>query len=76
MRMSEAGLIPQWSKQNKPDVHQCIDKRKRHSRIIEDSVTVSLRGMSGAFLVLLVGYGLSIFVFIGERVRFMYQHHR
>ncbi len=76
MRISEAGLMSQWTKRNIPDVHQCLITKKKRSRIIEDSLTVSLRGMSGAFVVLLVGFALSVIVFIGERVRFWYLHQR
>ena len=68
MRMREAGLVDHWIKNFRADAHQCV-KNKRNSKIEKDDINpLTLRGLTGAFIVLLTGIFLAFVAFIGERI--------
>jgi len=66
--MREAGLVDHWIKEFRAKAHQCV-KNKRNSKIEKDDINpLTLRGLTGAFIVLLAGVVLAFVVFIGERI--------
>ena len=72
--MLELGLLKIWTNRYLPDLHQCIDSPKSSRKAKDDRNNnrskVSLSNVMGAFVVLLVGYIASFFVFIGEKIIF------
>ena len=69
MRMREAGLLTYWYLKGVPDVHQCIQTKKKGT--IDDMNPVSLKGLTGAFFVLVFGYATSVLLFLGEKIYFL-----
>ena len=63
--MNEFGLIDHWVASNRANPHQCLkqitQKQSTHPRL-------SLNNLMGAFVVLLVGLGASLFVFMTEQL--------
>ena len=66
MKMMEAGLLDFWYGQGLPDVHQCSDNNHFNDR--RNISALNLKNLTGAFSILVVGYILSIVVFIFENV--------
>ena len=63
MSLESIGLIAWWNKRNYPPPDRCLNW------IPPAKVSqLTLRGLSGAFLVLGVGYALAVSVFIIERL--------
>ncbi len=66
MRMREAGLVNQWIKEYRADAHHCV-KNKRNSKIEKDDISpLTLRGLTGAFVVLIAGTTLALIAFAAE----------
>lgn len=66
MRMREAGLVNQWIKEYRADANQCV-KNKRNSKIEKDDMSpLTLRGLTGAFVVLIAGTTLALIAFAAE----------
>ena len=63
------GFVSIWDKQFTTDAHQCAADIR--SMKLE---ALSLNGLSGAFIVLLVGYLISLVVLMGERIQFSCAH--
>ena len=61
--MREAGLIDEWNKKYNPDTRQCLDKNKKRN-----VKRLGLQNLSGAFVVLVAGSLVSLFVFMGEKM--------
>jgi len=66
--MREAGLLTHWYLKGVPDVHQCVHTKKKGT--IDDMKPLSLKGLTGAFFVLVFGYATSVLVFLVERIYF------
>ena len=67
MTIDATGLSTYWGKQFRPPkmdrlVQQCINWK----RPVEELTRLSLKGLSGAFLALCIGYVVAIFTFIIE----------
>ena len=62
--MNAFGLVDHWIASNRANPHQCLkqigQKQSTHPRL-------SLNNLTGAFVVLLGGWGASLFVFMVER---------
>ena len=67
MRMREAGLINHWYKIETPDVHQCINKQETGHHL-DDGASLTLKGLSGAFAVLLTGIVSALLIFMCEKI--------
>ena len=71
MKIEQAGLAAKWWKDYGNDPTHCFDKIKKEMKNFDTSSVkhrLSLRDLSGAFLILLVGYVVSITTFIFERL--------
>ena len=68
MRMKEAGLLDVWWKQFAADSSYCLRKidQEMNNKIKDDKKPLTLKGLSGAFLILCAGCSLAIAVFIVE----------
>ena len=66
--MRESGLLKYWYKQGLPDVHQCIRYRKQKEIMLADILSLSLKGLTGAFIVIILGSIAAFLVFLGERI--------
>lgn len=62
--MNAAGLIPLWYKQHMPDAHQCLHTKPQ----LDGIAPQSLKGLTGAFALLLFGIAISLVVFIVEKI--------
>ncbi len=61
--MNAFGLIEHWIASNYANPHQCLKKNVR-----KENPRLSLKNLTGAFVVLLVGWGTSFFIFLAERL--------
>jgi len=66
MRMEGAGLLEFWLKQYSDDATYCLTKIRRQMKEKRGKRRLTLNNLSGAFLVLIIGYVLSIIAFIIE----------
>ena len=69
MRMREVGLNAKWERDRMPDAHQCVDVKKDSDP--SGIKSIPIQGLSGAFLVLAIGYVASFGVFLCEKFRFV-----
>lgn len=67
--MREAGLLTYWYLKGVPDVHQCINTNKKGS--IDDMKPLSLKGLTGAFFALILGYAVAVLWILAEKFYFM-----
>ena len=58
------GLIQRWTKIYSPNLAECLINPKQ--KMVHPRLT--LNHLAGAFLVLLFGSGLSLVVFVGEKI--------
>ena len=71
--MAEAGLLDEWRSRFQRDNGHCVDKKKQKgNRQTQTNNRITLKNLSGAFVVLFVGYLTSIFLFIGELILFRF----
>ena len=66
--MREAGLLKQWSKEFAVDVHQCLDHHKK-KQDANHAPALTLKSLTGSFVILCLGYTLSFIVLLSEKVR-------
>ena len=66
MRMREAGLTSKWSKDNTPKVPECYGPGKRGAEQGEGRVKLSLKALSAGFVLLLLGYLVSLLFLLAE----------
>ena len=62
MRMRDAGLIYRWTKQFRPNPHQCIVQKNE----LSDFAQLPLKALHGCFYCLFLGWALAAFVFLLE----------
>ena len=77
MRMEAAGLFPVWWKEFSSDSTYCMKKIQQETEakgVKNDKKPLTLKGLSGAFLVLGVGISLAIAAFIVEMVHYRIKH--
>ena len=73
LRMAEEGLLDEWRSRFQRDNGHCVDKKKQKgNRQPQTNNRITLKNLSGAFVVLFVGYLTSIFLFIGELILFRF----
>ena len=66
MRVREAGFIPKWIKENTADPRQCTDKSNKNDG--SDIAPLSLKNLTGAFIVISIGYVASIIILLLEHL--------
>ncbi|XP_057365455.2 glutamate receptor ionotropic, delta-1-like [Daphnia carinata] len=77
LELHQTGLINYWDIWFRPMPGQCMENIKSgYSKPKNKHPPLSLKNLTGAFLVLLVGLCLSLLAFLGERVFFMTEHRR
>ena len=64
--MEGGGLLEFWLKQYSDDATYCLTKIRRQMKEKRGKRRLTLNNLSGAFLVLIIGYVLSIIAFIIE----------
>ena len=72
--MEGAGLLEFWLKQYSDDPTYCLTKIQRQMKEKSGKRRLTLNNLSGAFLVLIIGYVLSIIAFILEQCIACWQH--
>lgn len=65
--MQQTGLMVHWMNEYRPNVGQCLAKRKDESN---NSPILSLSNLLVTFVALVAGFIVSMFVFIGELFNF------
>ena len=63
LKAHEGGFIGLWSARNMADASRCLNPVRKHA---SEKISLKLGGLSGAFVVLIFGYGLSLLLFFGE----------
>ena len=63
--MWETGLIDLWEKRAIPKPTACLNLKQGQ---MGKKPRLSMRHLSGPFVILLIGYGLSAFSFLGELI--------
>ena len=66
LRMLEAGLIKKWTNQYQPKPYQCFLSSIELEKQSGPPPRLSLQNLSGAFLFLVVGYAISLFLLLHE----------
>jgi hypothetical protein len=70
--MVAKGFLDIWTQWYQPDVRKCLDKADKTMRLKpstrKDPPRLSLKNLTGAFVVLLVGYLFSFASFITEKI--------
>jgi hypothetical protein len=66
LKLKEAGLIDKWIDAFLPMHPKCSDNKHNHKTEKKPLTRLSLGHLSGAFVILLIGYLVTIFVCIGE----------
>lgn len=68
MRMQEAGLIDQWDREMRPNIHQCADGLSGF-KMVDEYTPLYLKSLYGIFLSSLGAYAVCILAFLGENRR-------
>ena len=67
MHIHEAGLYEVWWKEFTADPSYCLKRNEQQKKAgDDDKKPLTLKGLSGAFLVLLIGYAIAILVFLRQ----------
>lgn len=65
MRMREAGLVDYWYKQGLADARNCVRPKKKG--IEEEGLSpLTLKGLTGAFIVIILGSVMASLLLLGE----------
>ena len=76
MRMEQAGLLRAFQNGRSDDPTYClrkINQETNNNNVKDVRKPLTLKGLSGAFVVLGVGYALAVLFFLLEKVYFNYQ---
>ena len=70
LEMRAIGLIDIWTQWYQPDVRQCLDEADKITKTAaqKEPPRLSLKNLTGAFVVLLIGYVVSFLVFLVENI--------
>lgn len=74
LELRDFGLLDFWAKRFQPDLRQCFDEadkimQPKKSTGRKDSLSrLSIKNLTGAFVVLAVGYLFSFLVFLAEKI--------
>lgn len=74
--MLDFGLLNMWTKLYEPDVRQCLDKADKIMHLKpsrnNNPSQLLLKDLTGAFVVLLVGFFVAFIVFAAEKINFFF----
>lgn len=65
MQLREVGLLDEWATRSRPDPRQCLFQKTKHT-----AKSLTLKGLSGGFVVLAFGIVASVLVFVLEHIIF------
>lgn len=68
MELWETGLPPFWVKNGLPNAPKCFAKSKTRDNNSARQGAIRLDDLTGAFLILGIGFGLATFVFLLEKI--------
>lgn len=66
--MVEVGMIDTWLANIKPKNRRCMDEAEKMRQPSPELLRLSLRHLSGSFLILLIGYVIAFAAFLVERI--------
>lgn len=66
------GLVNIWTQWYQPDVRQCRNEYRKSPKSDKNRAKLSLKNMTGAFVVLLVGIVTSFLILLGEMIFFFH----
>lgn len=76
----EAGLIDYWDVWFRPMPLQCMENLGGDSKTLKlknkKPPALTLKNLTGAFVILLFGFGLSFIIFLSEKIVSMPSHNR
>lgn len=75
IELNAFGLIEYWMKFHVASPRQCLDTITRHNKQSANP-RLSLKNLTGAFVILGFGCMISFLVFVIERLKFTYQRYR
>lgn len=70
MQMREAGLTDLWNKKFQPDARKCLVKLKASKMKKQADKQLGLGNLIGSFVVLAIGFLVSLVVFVSEKIIF------
>jgi hypothetical protein len=73
MEILDYGLLDIWAQRYQTDVRKCQDKAEKMMHLkpsLDSPPSLSLKNLTGAFTILIVGYLVALFIFIGEKLIF------
>jgi hypothetical protein len=76
MKMEAAGLPGEWWKQYSDDSTYCLTKIQRKIKEKSGKKRLTVKNLSGAFIVLGIGYALAVIAFIFEHFKAQGQQSR
>nr|CAH0101814.1 unnamed protein product [Daphnia galeata] len=77
LALQQTEMIDHWDSWFRPIPRQCMDNiRKRSKKTETRHSTLSLKNLTGAFVVLLIGFSLSFLVFLVERITSMVKRNK
>lgn len=69
----ETGLMRYWKSRQLPNIEKCLIKEHEPFRDeVQRTAPLTIRHLSGAFVLLGIGAGISVFIFLVES--FLYRH--
>jgi ionotropic glutamate receptor len=68
--MRAAGLMDIWTQWYQPDIQKCLTEKDKITKKVsrKESPRLSLKNLTGAFVVLLIGYLVSFVAFLAENI--------
>lgn len=75
MSMREMGLISLWERWFEPDIRSCllesqIKNRRKKNKQKKPLVRLTVTNLTGAFVLLAIGYTVSLVIFVKEKIVF------
>lgn len=68
LELQQTGIIEYWDLWFRPMPPQCNGKPPSGNKTPNKSSSLSLKNLTGAFIVIAVGLGLSLLAFLGENI--------
>lgn len=74
--MRGTGLMDIWTQWYQPDIRQCLAEADKITKNVSKSEPprLSLKNLTGAFVVLLIGYLVSFVAFLAENIMSYYRN--
>jgi hypothetical protein len=75
LEIQQIGLVDFWDSWFRPMPPQCDGKPQSGNKKKKTTTPLSLKNLTGAFLVLLVGLSLSLLAYLCEKIISIYERH-